>query len=605
MINSLKKISFFGLLFLFLPFITNSKVKAEGMEIINYQTTINVNQKRVAKVEENFSIYFSKDKNEIIRTLDKKAKFNRPDKSSVIINSKIADINSSNKIETLNKENSNIKIDVEGKRDSIEDIDLKYTYNLGKDESRKYDEFYYNIISNFDSLVSNISFEIYLPKNSKVKKVDFAIDGKYNLDADDIYYDIKDGVITGYLNTMLSKNQTFSVRIELPNGFFKGESDNFNYLLYLYLPIQLILFITILFFWFKYGKGNKIKEEYSYYPPYNFDPAEIGYLFKGKSEEIDITSVIITLANQGYLKIEEYDDGYKLNKENSFKFIKLKDYDKKNAIQKILFEAIFKNRDEALLKDIEYTVMDKLLKAKKVLDNRDNRKKIFYLDISSIKLVSIILISLSVLLLNIQPVKVYTGSYLLVPLVTLIMTFSLFIMLIFNNKFLVRLLFGFGIICGCLYYGIYSLLGQNQLLIIYCLSFLISLLMVIIYKNIPIRTKYGNEKLGEVCGFKLMLESISTNKLKELIAENPNYYYEMIPYANVFGILDDWMNKGKGIITSSPNWHISPYDFKIKTEAKFMKNLLYTTTQVLVKAIYAKVSSIAFEEQKTKTNLND
>jgi len=601
-INNIKKILFFGLLFLVIPAIT----KADGIEIVNYETTININQKRIASISEKYSIYFAKNKKEIVRGLDKKLDLIRPDKSSIVVNSKISNLTSKNKLELIEESNvSNVKIKVEGQKDSIKEVNFKYDYNLGKDESRKYDEFYYNIVSNFDNLISNVAFELVLPKGASVKKIDFAIDGKYNLTKDDISYEIKDGVITGYLNTMLSKNQEFSVIIQFPNGFFKNTTDNFNYLLYLYLPVQFILFIIIFIFWYKYGKGNKIKEEFSYYPPYNFDPAEIGYLYKGKAEELDITSVIISLANQGYLRIEEYDDGYKLNKENSFKFIKIKDYDKKNAAQKILFEGIFKNRDEALLKDIEYTIMDKLLDAKKVLDNKDNRKKMFHLKINSVKLISVFLISFAVLLLNIQPIKIYTGTYLYVPLITIIMTFGLFTMIVFNNKFLVRLLFGFNFVFGSLYLGVYSLLGQNQLLIIYLINALIVLIMVIIYKKIPIRTKFGNEKLGQVYGFKIMLEGVSPYKLKELLEENPNYYYEMIPYASVFGILDEWMNKGKDIIKSSPNWHISPYDFKIKTEAKFMKNLLYTTTQVLVKGIYAKVSNIEFEEHKTKTNLND
>jgi len=42
----------------------------------------------------------------------------------------------------------------------------------------------------------------------------------------------------------------------------------------------------------------------------------------------------------------------------------------------------------------------------------------------------------------------------------------------------------------------------------------------------------------------MTLQSMSQEKLKTLLKENPNYFYDILPYAYVFDILDIWMNKG-------------------------------------------------------------
>jgi len=597
------KLLYFCFILLIMPVIS----KASDIEITSLESSIILNENRTADIDETYDLYFINDTKIFNRTLDRILEVKNLNNNKLVLNSKITKIKSKNDLKIIDLDKlTTISLELKGNKDTIDNINLSYNYDLGIDESRKYDEFYYNVISNFDGIVSNVAFEIILPKDAKINEIDFIYNNDYNLIDDEINYDIEDNVITGYLNKMLKENDTFGIRIELPNGYFKNTRDNFNYLNYLYLIFPFITIIIVIVYWFKYGKGNSLKKQYTYNSPNNFDPAEIGYLYKGKSEEADVLTLVLHLANKGYLKLEENDDGYKLGKENSFNFIKFKKYKEKNAAQKLLFEGIFKDREKSTLKDVEYTIMDGLMTTKKMLDNVDNKKKIFNININKTKLVSMIMIIISTILITITPVKIMTGSYWLVLVLSITMIFGLAIIAIINTDIIPKIILSLIFIGGTIYLNIYSLIGQNKLLIIYIIGVTLVLISTLIYSKLPVRTKFGNKRLGEVEGFRSELLNMNQVKLKKILDENNNYFYEMIPYAMVFNIVDDWTALGKGIINYRPSWHITKEAFDLKKEVKFMKNVIFTTTQVMIKGLYCQKESsqLEFKEDVVKVKLN-
>lgn len=596
------KVLFLSLVFLGLPIIVN----AENIEVTSLETSIKLNKNNTAVMKETYELYFINNSKTFDRTLDSSISTIHDEKTIAIVKPKISGISMDEKYTVSDSDKKKLlNIKLSGKKDTSSTLKLKYKYDFGKDEIKDYDEFYYNIVSNFDSIVSDVQFEIILP-DENYKKIAFYINGKKVKD-DVITYDVEDNILTGYLNKILNENDVLSVRIDFIDGYFKGTSDNFNYFNYLALFLPLGSIIVAIMYWFKYAKGNKVKRKYSYYPPYNFDSAEIGYLYKGKTDESDLGSLIIYLANKGYLNIEENDDGYKLGKENSFNFIKNTDYKGRNAAEKIIFNGIFKDREKSTLSDVEYGIATKLMDAKTMLDNNDNKKKIFNIDINKSKLIIIILIALSVLFSTLTPVKEFTGSYLLVPVLTFTMLFGLAIISIIEISKVPKFVLGVLFIGGTSVLNVYSLLGQSKLLYIYIISDILVIIATLVFKKLPQRTKFGNEKLGEVEGFRVNLISMNINKLKELIEEDSNYYYDMVPYTMVFDILDNWIELGKKLELQRPLWHITKEEFDIKKEGKFFKNVVFTSTQVMIKGLYVMKDSqkLEFKRDIINTKLND
>lgn len=581
-------------------------VKAESVEYTLFDSYIKVNQDRTLDITEEYKPYFIENTTSTTRIIGLNPSIIRPNKSRVYSSTLISDISSSIKNKQTKKNNSEIiNFNVNGLQDSVKDYTLNYKYNLGKDELRGKDELYYNIVNDLDAPISNLTFTLEFPTNIENAKVYFAIDDKYNLNKDDISYEVKDNKITGALNILLSNNQSLSIYVELPDNYFKGATDNFNYSNYLYIIFPFICFLLVFLFYRKYGRGISlnIKRKDTIYN--NFDSAEIGYLYKGKLEEMSLTSLVIYLATKGYLKIVEHDDGYKLGKDNTFHFIKLKDYDKNNAAQELLFNELFRDRDKTELKDIEYHFADTFKEARNMLDNEDNYKKLFFIGLKQIKIISAFLIILSLIINNVRSIYLVTNSYLLVVPIILAMIFGLYVVLVSNMSGLIKAIVGTIILTLSLYIGISPIIVQKHFLIIYIIESILIALMCLLFKKLSERTKFGTKVLGETYGLKYYLETITKEELKNKIEENPNYFYDMIPYACTLDSLESWIRSGKDIVTEAPSWYIPSSEFSLKNFEKFINNVLYTTSLVMMKQVYSESELVTYENRDIKTKLND
>ena len=69
------------------------------------------------------------------------------------------------------------------------------------------------------------------------------------------------------------------------------------------------------------------------------------------------------------------------------------------------------------------------------------------------------------------------------------------------------------------------------------------------------RTDYYTSELDNVLGFKEFLQAAEKDKLETLLAENPQYYYDILPYANVLGVSDIWEDKFKGLTMEPPSYY--------------------------------------------------
>ncbi len=68
------------------------------------------------------------------------------------------------------------------------------------------------------------------------------------------------------------------------------------------------------------------------------------------------------------------------------------------------------------------------------------------------------------------------------------------------------------------------------------------------------RTQVGQTLLERALGFKQFLETAERERLRMLLDENPDYYYNILPYAQVLGVSKQWMNKLSEMTTEPPSW---------------------------------------------------
>ena len=69
------------------------------------------------------------------------------------------------------------------------------------------------------------------------------------------------------------------------------------------------------------------------------------------------------------------------------------------------------------------------------------------------------------------------------------------------------------------------------------------------------RTKFGNEILGKIRGFKNFLETAEKDKLETLVHDNPTYFYDILPYTYVLDVSHEWVSKFESIKIEPPDWY--------------------------------------------------
>lgn len=646
----------------------NSKYHSYDYVIDKYDINIMINENNTFDITETITAYFNVAKHGIFRIISLKNTITRLDGTTSSNRTRVTNVSVDNKYTKL-KEKGNYKLKIGSTDRTIigeQKYVIKYKYNLGKDPVKNYDELYYNIIGkDWDTAIGNISFSITMPKEFDSSKLGFSAGYIGSTDNSNVKYNVSGNKITGNYNDILEIGEALTVRCELPEGYFVGAKLNIyisDYLIYL---IPIIFLLISIFLWYKFGRDEEIVETVEFYPPENLNSLDVGFLYKGKAENKDITSLLIFLANKGYLeindkkidlnskkinlsedsmnsankkiielqnkindeklknpnskKIKYYEnmlDIYKnidtpinyeeyglkrhikkSNRDNDFIIKKLKDYDGNNMEEQWVMDGLFEyDRTEVtnkLLYNKFYKTNDRILKN---INRKQNLDKIFEKSSSNKKIIIILMIIVSFLLITMQPLFTYgINEELISALIgTTVGFLAILGALVFKTNIAVKIFgllwgLGFGLIPW--FMVLLPKLTENFTYQIgYVIGIVCIIIMIICSINIKKRTKYGNEMLGKIKGFKNFLENVEKEKLESLIVENPNYFYDILPYTYVLGVSDKWIKKFESISLEAPSWYAGSNSFTVSSFGSFIDHTM-TSAQSAMTADPTKSSS--------------
>ena len=582
--------------------------------IERYHVDIKVNENNTYDITENISAYFNMPKHGIYRTIPIKNKVERVDGTSSTNRAKITNIKVNDEYDT-SSENDNLVIKIGSPNYTLvgkKEYKISYTYDIGKDKMADYDEFYYNIIGDeWDTVIGNITFSITMPKEFDQKLVGFSSGVRGSTNSGKVSFDIHDNVITGKYDGILI-HESLTARIELPEGYYTKAGYNANwstYLFFLLPPIGLILCILM---WVKYGKDDPVIETVEFYPPEGLNSLEVAFLYKGTVDNNDVVSLLVYLANKGYIRIDEDKNSSRLSNENEFKITKLKDYDGYNDNERIFLEELFKIRKTLTIEEIysqgvngyadtteEVTTVTKqdlkdnfyrtVNEIENNINSKSNRDKIFE-NISKIPFViSTLMIILSVLAIFMIPTSEYAmwdeiKTTLLVVLFYIpfyavglkseipraFRFFWLGFTMVHSTIFMTFMPFGYAII-------------MEPIFLIGVITGLVCVVgMIICSKNMSKRTKYGTEMLGKIRGFKTFLETAEKERLESMVHQNPTYFYDILPYTYVLDVSDKWMSKFEGIVVQEPDWYSGYSVFNIVAFNSFISDTMMSVKSVSV-----------------------
>ena len=85
--------------------------------------------------------------------------------------------------------------------------------------------------------------------------------------------------------------------------------------------------------------------------------------------------------------------------------------------------------------------------------------------------------------------------------------------------------------------------------------------MVLCFIYMPKRTPFGVNMLGRLEGFRNFLEVAEKPQLEQLVMQDPQYFYRIMPYTYVLGVSNTWVKKFEEIQMQAPEWYGGPiYD---------------------------------------------
>ena len=372
-----------------------------------------------------------------------------------------------------------------------------------------------------------------------------------------------------------------------------------------------------------------------FYPPEGLNSAEIQFLHDGGSYNNGITSLLIYLANKGYIKIKDDEDPDKIV------ITKLKDYDGTSEIEKKYLEGLFEGdiieieglglchfikpevqngyrviktdyytTREAFGKLSYYVTLIKLFdesskkgvirKIKNAIKNEEykvigkatevtvrsleyrfyetvndiekdinkNKEKIFVK--SSLKLkVLVLLFILPVLILGIANSVLNMGADLTAQVISSYIgglfgaaMFGIVIPIIGysmkKNEKVIGLIYGTYLFVVLLFitFILREILVPNYdtvLLLLY--SFICTGIIIFFGIIMKKRTVYGVEILGKINGFKRFLEVAEKEKIESLVKDNPNYFFDILPFTYALNISDTWIEKFEQFNIEPPSWY--------------------------------------------------
>ena len=637
----------------------NNQYKSYDYVIDKYDINIVVNDNNTFDIFETITAYFNVPKHGIFRIIPLKNSITRLDGTTSTNRAQITNV-SVNSEYTLSKENGNYKLKI-GNADRVlvgeQKYVIKYTYNLGKDHIKSYDELYYNIVGNeWDTVIGNITFKITMPKDFDSSKLGFSSGANGSTENNKVKYNIVGNTITGSYNGILGVGEALTVRCELPEGYFVGSQLNKSIMDYIMFIIPVAFLVISILLWFKYGRDDQVIETVEFYPPEGLNSLDVGFLYKGKAENKDVTSLLIYLANKGYLEIsdnkidldaksvnlsdnaknrankkiielqnkiynekmmnpnsqkikyyenmleiyknidkpidyEEYglkSSINKSNKKNKFLIRKLKDYDGTNINEQWFMEGLFEyNRTEVtdkMLYNNFYITNNRILSN---INNKQSVEKIFEKTSLNKKIFIILMIIATYCLVTIPPVFNYGQSDTLIfALLFPGIGFAVLLGVLIGSRNVFEKIFGviWGLVFGgipWLFLVLPTITQDISYLIGYIIGILCIVVMLVCLVYLPKRTKYGNEMLGKLKGFKNFLETVEKEKLESMVLENPNYFYDILPFTYVLGISDKWIEKFESISLQAPSWYDSSNAFDISNFGTFVNSTMSSAKSVM------------------------
>lgn len=425
-----------------------------------------------------------------------------------------------------------------------------------------------------DTRMDKFSLQLELPYEPDVK--DYRVQlGRGQGDHDDQGYQLYAEGNSIYVNgtqRVLSGAQFYMVTT-LPDGEFHRETSSIVKMACMISAIFVALMAVLRFVIFR---RKDLVIPVNFYPPEGMNPAEAGYVIDMNLSDTDMTSLIFYWADKGYLHIR--------NVEKQFQLVKIKEPDAQvPAYERRLFDAMFAHGYDGIVekKDLVNVFYKDIRVAKRDLLSYYTRERTLRSKtVESLRMLCLVLSFLPVIAVNTMNHYAIYGDMVSAVMSNISFMMIMLLMMLFMNMIkkyqngaiakvaLIMILIVYGFFGGVMLVPFILFTGGINQYVMAALA--MTIVSVFITYGIHKDSAYRNELLSSLMGFKEFIKTAEIERLEMMLKDDPEYYYHVLPYAQVLHVSDIWEDKFRSITIEAPTWYDSTDVFYYASFHQFM-----------------------------------
>lgn len=463
---------------------------------------------------------------------------------------------------------------------------IEYVYDGGDDRINAYDEFYFNLVgTEWDTRIDQTSFTVTMPKDFDATKANVTTGALGSTGSENAQWNVEGKVIRGMVSG-LNPYQGVTLAIELPQGYYEDVSQPVNLLwIFMLYGFLILVLVGVLVLRSRNYNSSRIVPVLSFYPPDELNPAELAYVY-GEEQlgNESIASLVVYWASKGYLRIVEEEKPRLFGNKEEIYFEQLADASQVPAgYERSLFLDLFayglggivhvddlKNKFYEDLNVSRELIRDRYRDDREVLENK-TQYGVFGLGFLVFAVSALLLAPFTQVLLGLS----FWGAMIPTAIALLILWLIPYAIAarrsgkrvkrgaaIFRMVFLVFLFGQMGFVFRFLFQGFdWKNMTFSALFIYPLIAMILYILLMFALGKVKRYTPFAQDLLNRTYGFKNFLETAKLDRLHMLFDENPSYFYDMLPYAMIFGITEIWDDYMTMMALDGPDWYVSNRPF--------------------------------------------
>jgi uncharacterized membrane protein YgcG len=432
---------------------------------------------------------------------------------------------------------------------------VDYTLTLSTDSFKDYDLINFDLIGGGWNMPI-LSYELQLITPDIIDKNKLEVVTGYYTDTVLSYTTSENRLVVKGKN--LKSHHNVSVIYTLEDHYF-SQVPNLTINSIIIAAVTILGVIISIILWYVFGKDTKTKPEVQYKPPLDLTPSDAEFILKGKITHKSYSSLLLSLAIKGYLRIENSPTS--TNHANPYQFVKLKDYEEDNTMEKVLFHTFFHESDIYIVDQIDPQMDRSLSVIRKYVANRnessiDKRSIIMK---GKVYLVFIIVALIDILALALYiPLRVDNLVVAFVGFMTILFIY-LNCHIFFGKSDFPKMVLIFDIIFPAFGLVLSIQYGLLEALLI-SITMIVGLFIILALASFMLKkSAIGDEVYSKFLGYKKYLKSMTNEQLSSLVSDDPEYADKIYPFLVVFDLNKKWDKKYNNILFKSKNEGYSVY----------------------------------------------